>query len=66
MMKAVSEYPHEQNKISRKCAREGIKINKSDDTIVLDEPKQATKVSDDVRLCWNTNKSEVVIVSVAG
>lgn len=71
MIKAVGENPHGQSRFSRKCARVGIKINKSDETIVLLKNSNNVRVTatlngdGDLKLKRNINKIEVVIVSSA-
>lgn len=68
MLKAVWGNPHGQSRFSRKCARLGIKINNSDDTIVLlnngNNIRVTTTLSGDgnVKLRRNMTAIEVVIV----
>lgn len=68
MIKAVGENPHGQSRFSRKCARVGIKINNSDETIVLLKNKNNVQVTitlsgdENVKLRRKINKIEVVIV----
>lgn len=68
MIKAAGENPQGQSRFSRKCARVGIKINNSDDTIVLlnnsNNMRVTTTLSGDgnVKPRRNMNTFEVVTV----